>query len=324
MIKIQLGKSPLTVSRIGFGAWAIGGSWGSQSDKDSFKALHAAVDSGITFFDTAASYGNGKSEELLGKFKKERNEDIIIATKIPPAPGKWPISPYCEQNQRFSKQYLTERLEERLRLLQVDSLDLLQIHTWTRKWNKQADTFHFLQELKKQGKIKSIGISTPEHDQHAVIDLIKTGMVDSVQLIYNIFDQEAASELLPTCLEYGIGVIVRVVFDEGSLTGKFTPNYTFGSDDFRNRYFADDRLERTVRRVEAIKPIARNLNIGMPELAARFALSHRAVHTVITGIRNERQAVMNAAFGVAESLSDETLKELHSHAWNRAFWYSGK
>jgi len=324
MVNIQLGKTPLTVSRIGFGAWAIGGSWGTQSDSESMKALHVAADSGITFFDTAASYGNGKSEELLGRFKQERDEQITIATKIPPAPGKWPPSPYCEQNLRFTKEYLISKLEERLRLLKTDCLDLLQIHTWTRAWNANPETFEILQEIKTQGKIKSIGISTPEHDQNSVIDLIKSGKIDSVQLIYNIFDQEAAAELLPVCKEYGIGVIVRVVFDEGSLTGKFDSNYQFEKDDFRNRYFAGDRLERTVKRVDAIKPIAEKLKLSMPELAVRFSLSHEAVHTVITGIRTEQQAKMNALIGDKEPLPKEIIKELQEHAWNRAFWYSGK
>ncbi|TNE73108.1 aldo/keto reductase [bacterium] len=323
-MKRIFGKTGLEVSQIGFGAWAIGGSWGPQQETDSLEALNEALSNGINFIDTAASYGNGNSERVIAKSVQTRKEKPIIASKIPPTPGNWPPSPYCLESDRFPKDYLKRRLDERLEHLETPVIDLLQIHTWTRAWNRKAETFTILQEYKEQGLIKSIGVSTPEHDQHAVIDLIKDGLVDSVQLIYNIFEQEPAAELLPVCKEHTIGVIVRVALDEGSLTGKFTKDYSFAADDFRTRYFAGDRLERTVQRVEKLKPIAQDLGISMLELAVRFSLSHEAVHTVILGMRNKAQALENSRLVHAEWLPDDVLNELHKHVWNRAFWHLGK
>jgi aryl-alcohol dehydrogenase-like predicted oxidoreductase len=324
MKKRKFGNSGPEISEIGFGAWAIGGSWGKQSDNDSQEALETALDSGVNFIDTAAGYGDGKSERIIGEFLKSRSEQVNVCTKTPPAPGKWPPSPYCKIEERYSEKYLRENVEERMKNLQVESLDVLLLHTWTRAWNDKPEALMTLQKMKAEGLIKQIGISTPEHDQNCVIQLMRDGMVDVLQVIYNIFEQEPAAQLFPVAKETGTGIIVRVAFDEGVLTGKYAGNETFGPDDFRSNYFAGDRLERGVRRTEKIKKEFKESGYSMPELALKFALSHDAVSTVIPGIRNQQQAIMNTAVSALPELSEDVLIRLREHSWNRGFWYGGK
>ena len=324
MKKRKFGNNGPEVSEIGFGAWAIGGSWGKQSEEDSQQGLETALDRGVNFIDTAAGYGNGKSEKIIGKFLKSRREQVYVCTKTPPAPGKWPPSPYCKIEERYSEKYLRENVEERLNNLQVDSLDVLLLHTWTRAWNDNPVALKTLQKMKSEGLIKQVGISTPEHDQNCVVQLMRDGMVDVLQVIYNIFEQEPAAQLFPVAQETGTGIIVRVAFDEGVLTGKYTGKETFGTDDFRSNYFAGDRLERGVRRTEAIKKEFKDSGYTMPELALKFALSHEAVSTVIPGIRNQSQAIMNTSVSDLPELSDDLLIRLREHSWNRGFWYGGK
>lgn len=320
----KLGKTGVEVSEISFGAWAIGGGWGEQSDDESIAALHKAIDLGVRFIDTAAGYGDGRSERVIGKVLKDRSEKVAVATKTPPAEGPWPPTPYCNWSDRYSEAYLRENIEERLRNLDTDCIDLLQLHTWTRAWNRDPKPFEILQKLKQEGKIRSIGVSTPEQDQNSVVDLMKGGMVDSVQVIYNIFEQEPAAEILPVAQDCGVGIIVRVAFDEGSLTGKFTPDYQFGKDDFRANYFAGDRTERSVKRVEAIKSDIDGCGLTMPQFALKYVLEHPAVSCVIPGMRNVRQAELNCAVSDLPNISPEYLQKMRSHAWNRGVWYSGK
>jgi aryl-alcohol dehydrogenase-like predicted oxidoreductase len=320
----NFGHTGLQVSEIGFGAWAIGGSWGKQNEKDSLEALETALDRGVNFIDTAAGYGNGKSERIIGEFLKSRSEPVYVCTKTPPAPGKWPPSPYCRIEERYSEKYLRENVEERLRNLKTDSLDVLLLHTWTRAWNDRPLALEILQKMKSEGLIRHVGISTPEHDQNCVIQLMRDGMVDVLQVIYNIFEQEPAAQLFPVALETGTGIIVRVAFDEGVLTGKYTGNESFGTDDFRSNYYAGDRLERGVRRTEKIKEEFQGSGFSMPELALKFALSHEAVSTVIPGIRNRLQAIQNTSVSELPDLSGEQLLRLREHSWNRGFWYGGK
>jgi aryl-alcohol dehydrogenase-like predicted oxidoreductase len=281
-----LGRTDLSVSEIGFGAWAIGGGWGPQTESESIEALHKAFDLGVNFIDTAAGYGDGRSERIIGKVLKERRETIYVATKTQPAPGPWPPSPYCRADERYAENYLRQNIEERLRNLGTDCIDLLQLHTWTRAWNREPIPLKTLQKLRDEGKIRYIGLSTPEHDQNSVIELMRAGYLDAVQVIYNIFEQEPAAELLPVAAEYNVGIIVRVAFDEGVLTGKYEVDSQFPADDFRSAYFAGDRLQRAVERVEKIKKDIAGSGLNMPQVALKFALAPSAVSTVIPGMRN--------------------------------------
>ena len=318
------GRTNSKISEIGFGAWAIGGGWGAQSEADSFDALNHALDLGVTFIDTAAGYGNGKSERLIAQVLRDRKERVIVATKTPPVSGIWPPSPYCRAGERYPEKYLRENVEERLRNLNTDCLDVLQLHTWTRAWNHDPTPFAILRDLQREGKIRAIGVSTPEQDQNSVIDLMRGGWVDVVQVIYNIFEQEPAAELLPVAQQCNVGIIVRVAFDEGSLTGKWTKDTTFPPDDFRRNYFAGDRLARSVERAGKVAGTLEGSGYTMPQAALKFVLSHPAVTTVIPGIRNRRQAAANCAVSDLSAMPEELLEKLHAHNWRRAFWYGGK
>jgi len=322
----RFGRLGWKVSEIGFGAWALGGGWGAQDDAESVAALHRAFDLGCNFVDTAQGYGDGHSERVIARALREwpGTERIYVATKIPPLPGEWPPSPYDPLGERFTESYLRERLERSLRDLGTDCIDLLQLHTWTRAWNRDHWIWELLGRFREEGKIAGIGVSTPEHDQHCVVDLVRHGRVDAVQLIYNIFDQEVQAELLPAAGESDVAVIVRVAFDESALTGKLTESTRFGEGDVRSRYFAGDRLARTVRRVEEIRAAVGDREADLVTTALKFALKPAAVSTVIPGIRNVRHAEMNLSVSDQSPLTDALENELRAFNWRRAFWYSGK
>jgi aryl-alcohol dehydrogenase-like predicted oxidoreductase len=320
------GRLGWSVSEIGFGAWAIGGGWGPQSDDDSLAALRRALDLGCNFIDTAQGYGDGRSERLIAQVLADRKggSRVYVATKIPPTSGEWPPTPYDSVDERYPANYLRERLERSLRDLRTDCIDLVQLHTWTRAWNGDPRPLQTLRQLQKEGKLLGIGISTPEQDQNSLIDLMRGGWLDAVQVIYNIFEQEPQAELLPAAAEHKVGVIVRVAMDESALTGKLTPQTRFAAGDFRGNYFAGDRLERTIKRVEQIRQTIGVAEKDLPSAALKFALKPRAVSTVIPGIRNVAQAEANMAVGSAPPMGDELERKLRAHAWRRAFWYGGK
>ena len=323
------GKQGVQCSEIGFGAWAIGGSWGAQADGDSLAALHRALDLGCNFIDTAAGYGDGKSEKIIGQLLRERaaagkREKIFVATKTPPAAGDWPPSPYDRAEACYPEKYLRENLATRCANLGVEKLDLLQLHTWTRAWNRNPEPFKILRALQREGRVGLIGVSTPEQDQNCVIDLMRGGWVDSVQIIFNLFDQEPAAELLDVARECGVGVIVRVVFDEGALTGKFTAETKFAPDDFRAKYFAGDRLARAVAHADEIKRDLAGTGYTLPQAAIKWVLAHPAVSVVIPGIRNVAQAEANCGVSDLPAMPAELIERLRRHNWRRAFWYGGK
>ncbi len=354
------GQQGFNCSEIGFGAWAIGGWWGAQADTDSLATLHAALDRGCTFIDTAAGYGNGRSERLIGQVLRERaaraipSEDvrntnslanpgatsgtvritnkvsgaaaqkIFVATKTPPADGIWPPSPYCKAEERYSEKYLRENIATRLACLGTKKIDLLQLHTWTRAWNKNPTPFKVLRQLQREGLLGLIGVSTPEFDQNSVIDLMRGGWVDSVQVIYNIFDQEAAAELLDVAQECGVGIIVRVAFDEGVLTGKFTADTKFAPDDFRAKYFEGDRLGRAVAHAEAVRADLAGTGYTLAQAALKFVLAHPAVSTVIPGMRTVAQAEANCAVSDLPAMPAALVEKLRRHNWRRGVWYGGK
>ncbi|MBN1834713.1 MAG: aldo/keto reductase [Spirochaetales bacterium] len=320
------GKTGLEVSEIGFGAWAIGGSWGSQRDEDSIKALHRALDLGVNFIDTAAGYGDGRSERIVGKVLRERGEQgrVVVTTKTPPASGPWPPSPYCRWQDRYSEEYLRANVEERLRNLGTETLDVLLLHTWTRAWNRDPQPLEILSKLKKEGKLRFFGVSTPEHDQNALVQLMRDGRLDAVEVIYNIFEQEPAAEFLPEAAEKGVGVIARMPFDESALTGKLTESTRFEEGDFRNNYFMGDRLSRTVREVRKVAADLEGSGYTLPQAAIRFVLAHRAVSLTIPGMRNLQQVEANVGVSELPDMPEDLQRRLRAHNWRRAFWYEGR
>ncbi len=324
----KLGSSDWDVSEIGFGGWALGGQWGQQDDDDSVAALNKAIDLGLNFIDTAELYGNGRSERVIARVLRERSERVYVATKTPPNSGPWPPTPYCTAEERYPEDYLRANVEARLKNLGTDCLDVIQLHTWTRAFNRDPAPLEILRRLREEGKLRLIGISTPEQDQNCVVDLMRRGLLDVVQIIYNLFEQEPAAELLPVAQETGTGVIGRVVFDEGVLTGKYAKGHKFPENDFRSHYFAGDRLDRTVDRIEQIRADVAEADLAdeytPAEVALKFALAHPAVSTVIPGIRNAQQAELNVGASDKADLPNGLLTKLRRHNWLRGVWYSGK
>ena len=317
----KLGKTGLIVSEIGFGAWGIGGTgWLGAEDTESLRALHRAIDLGVTFIDTALGYGNGHSEELVGRVVRERREEVVVATKIPPANRIWPAPDGIDPEEAFPAAHVRECVQRSLSNLGVDAIDVEQFHVWSDEWVGRGSWEEAIADLKAEGKIRNFGVSINDHQPANALELVRSGVVDTVQVIYNVFDQSPEDELLPTCVEHGVGVIVRVPFDEGALTGRIGPDTTFDEGDFRNSYFADGRKEQVWERTEAIVD---DLGIGrddLAEVALRFILSNPAVSTVIPGMRTVRNVERNTAVGDGRGLPADQLERLRAHRWVRNFY----
>lgn len=316
----DFGKSGLRVSDIGYGAWGIGKSmWIGADDAESLRSLHAAHDAGVNFFDTALAYGDGHSEQLISRaFGQSR--DVIIASKVPPKDSVWDIKSGAPLQKTFPKKYVLSCLDLTLKHLGREQIDIYQFHTWHDDWANDPEWQETVGELKSSGKVRLVGISVQNHQPGNVLKALSTGLVDSVQVIYNIFDQSPEGELFPYCQQHGIGVIVRVPFDEGALTGKLTPDTKFPDGDFRHFYFHSNRKQQVW---DAVQAIVRDTGISLddlPTLALRFCLSPPAVSTVIPGMRNVRHVAANVAASDAGPLPPETLQKLRAHRWVRNFW----
>jgi aryl-alcohol dehydrogenase-like predicted oxidoreductase len=316
-----LGKTGLTVSEVGYGAWGIGKSnWIGASDDESIKALHRSIDLGLNFIDTALGYGEGHSERLVGGLIRERSETIYVATKIPPKNGQWPAQSGVPVAETFPAEHVIVCTEESLKNLGLETIDVQQFHVWSDEWVGQGDWLEAVQKFKQQGKLKHFGVSINDFQPENAIKLVETGVVDTVQVIYNIFEQSPEDQLFPACERHQVGVIVRVALDEGGLTGKITPDTTFEESDFRSKYFRGDRKQQVYERVQNI---ASDLNIApdqMAETALRFVLSHRAVSTVIPGMRSVRNVERNCQAGDGRGLPREQVEKLKAHRWIRNFY----
>ena len=319
MKKRTLGRTGWSVSEIGFGAWGIGAKWwGPTDDRASLDALAAAWDAGINFFDTAYVYGDGHSEQLIAKALA--GKPAVVATKVPPKNDVWPAKSGSPVNESFPADWIRSCTERSLKNLKRDALDLQQLHVWTDSWLAKDEWKETVARLKKEGKIRAFGVSINDHDPNSAVELVASGLVDTVQVIFNIFDQSPAEKLLPLCKEHNVGVIVRVPLDEGGLTGTLTKDTTFPKGDFRGSYFRGDNLTQTVTRVDKLKGLLNGEAQTMPELALRFLLSHDAVSTVIAGMRQKKNVAMNTAVSDGRALSPSLMGELKKHAWARNFY----
>jgi aryl-alcohol dehydrogenase-like predicted oxidoreductase len=315
----RLGRTGLSVSEIGYGAWGIGGSmWLGAEDQESLRALRRAIDLGVNFIDTAAAYGNGHSERLVGEVVRERDERIVGASKIPPKNFEWPART-GDPDEAFPASHIRKWTERTLSNLGMDVLDIQQFHVWNDEWVGRGSWHDAIQALRDEGKLRFFGVSINDLQPANAIRLIETGQVDTVQVIYNIFEQAPEDELLAACERNDVGVIARVPLDEGSLTGRLTPESTFPEGDFRNDYFSGERsLDKVDQRVRAI---LEDLAIEREDLAAvalRYVLSHPAVSTVIPGMRSVRNVERNAALGDGEGLPEEQVRALKAHRWDVA------
>jgi aryl-alcohol dehydrogenase-like predicted oxidoreductase len=319
------GRAGAPVSEIGYGGWGIGGSWwGKADDAAALAALRRAVELGIDVFDTALVYGWGHGEKLMGRAIREAGRDrIFVASKVPPKDRRWPARNDTPAADAFSGDWIARCAETSLENLGVERLDLLQFHVWSDRWMEETDVWlPAVQGLKAAGKVRFWGVSLNDHEPDNGLKLVASGLADSVQVIYNVFDQAPAARLLPLCREKGVAVIVRCPFDEGSLTGAFTPDTRFDEGDFRRNYFNPARMPEVLSRVEALRPLLAAEGRTMPQGALKFCLSHPAVTTVIPGMRRVSRVEENVRAADGAPLSPALLDELKSHAWARNFYAS--
>lgn len=317
----RLGSTNLQVSEIGYGAWGIGGNqWLGGRDDESQRALQRAFELGLNFIDTALAYGDGHSEKLVGQAIKSAANRIYIATKIPPKNRVWPASPSTPISEVFPYSYIIESTEQSLKNLGIEQIDLQQYHVWDDAWVGTDEWRRAIEDLTKTGKVRYFGVSISDHNPDSALEVVKTGMVDTVQVIYNIFDQTPEKNLFPLCQERQIGVLARVPLDEGGLTGTITEQTRFEPGEFRESYFRGDRKRQVVEHVEALKKDLGERKATLPQIALQFCLSHPAVSTVIPGMRRISTVESSCAVSDFGKLDDETLAMLKRHAWSRNFY----
>jgi aryl-alcohol dehydrogenase-like predicted oxidoreductase len=311
-----LGRTGWQVSEIGYGMWGLAG-WTGSDDEESMLSLHRAVKLGCNFFDTAWAYGNGRSEELLGQLVRAYpDRKLYVASKIPPKNFKWPAEPQYSLDDCYPPDHIRQYVESSLKNLGLPQMDLIQFHTWDDSWASDPRWQRALDDLKREGLIMATGISVDRWEPANAIEALRTGSIDAVQVIYNIFDQNPEDELFPVCRELNIGVIARVPFDEGTLTGTLTLDSKWPEGDWRNSYFVPENLKASVERAEALRPLMPE-EMTMPEMALRFILSNPDVSTIIPGMRKLKNTEMNIATSDAGGLSSDLIQSLRAHRWER-------
>ncbi len=315
-----LGRTRLEVSEIGFGAWGISGQmWIGARDDESLRALECAVDAGLSFIDTALAYGDGHSERLVGRVL-QRHPKLVVATKVPPKNEIWPAQPGVPIGQVFPYDYIISSTEQSLKNLGVETVAVQQLHVWSPEWVARDEWRKAAERLKRDGKIRCFGISVNDHQPESVMEVIRSGLVDTIQVIYNIFDQSPEDALLGLCEERNVGVIARCPFDEGSLTGAIRPDTVFPPEDWRNQYFRGKRKKQVLERVERLRRLVAPHTASLADAALRFCLSHPALSTVIPGMRTARHVEENCASSDRGPLPPALLQALKTHRWVRNFY----
>jgi aryl-alcohol dehydrogenase-like predicted oxidoreductase len=310
------GRTGWKISEIGYGMWGLAG-WTGNDDKETLSSLDYAVEAGCNFFDTAWGYGEGASERILGDLlKRNSSKKLYVATKIPPKNFKWPSKSHYKLEECFPAEHIIKYTEMSLKNLGVERIDLQQFHVWEDSWAQHEEWQKAVEHLKAQGKIAAMGISVNRWEPANCIDTIKTGLIDGIQVIYNIFDQNPEDELFPACKENNVGVIARVPFDEGTLTGLLTKESKFPEGDWRATYFVPENLISSVEHADKLKPLVPS-DMKMPEMALRFILSNKEVATTIPGMRKLHHAKSNLAVSDGKGLSKELLEKLKEHRWDR-------
>ena len=289
-------------------------------DEESLAALRLAVSLGLNFIDTALAYGDGHSEQLVGRVVRESAGKIYVATKVPPKNRIWPARAGIPLQQVFPEDYVVQSTETSLRNLGLETIDLQQLHVWNPEWTAREEWRNAFDRLKRSGKVRAVGVSINDHQPDTALDLIDTGLIDTVQVIYNIFDQTPQQRLFPKCIEKDIGVLARVPFDEGSLTGNITGSTTFPPGDFRNHYFRGDRKRQVEEHIGALLNDLKFTRDKLPETALRFCISPPAVSTAIPGMRSRRSVEANCRVPDEGALSPDVLDRLKHHAWTRNFY----
>ncbi|HEX6076511.1 MAG TPA: aldo/keto reductase [Micromonosporaceae bacterium] len=316
----RFGRLGWMVSDVGYGMWGIAGGaggWSGADDAEGNAALDEAVRLGCTFYDTAWIYGRGHSEELLGELlRRHADRRLHVATKIPPKDRRWPSTRESKLSEVFPVDHMWEYLHKSLANLGVNCVDLLQFHVWEDSWATDPAWQEPVREMKERGLIRGVGISINRWEPWNVLETLRTGLIDAVQVIYNIFDQAPEDELFPACQELDIAVIARVPFDEGTLTGTLTRDSTWPEGDWRNSYFVPENLNASVQHAERLAKLVPEA-MTMPELALRFILRNPTVSTVIPGMRKLRHVRQNLATSDPPPLDAALMAELRRHRWDR-------
>ena len=312
----RFGRMGWEVSELGYGMWGMGG-WSGSDDEASLQALQRSVDLGCNFFDTAWGYGEGRSEALLGKLVRANpSQRLFTATKIPPKNFQWPSRRQFTLDDCFPPEHIEEYVHRSLENAGLERFDLMQFHTWEDAWLGDDRWAHKMDDLRRQGLIGAVGISINRWEPWNGVAAVRSGLIDAVQVIYNVFDQNPEDELFPACREADVAVIARVPFDEGSLTGTLTKESRWPEGDWRNTYFVPENLIPSVERAEALRPLV-PAGMTMPEMALRFILNNPVVSTIIPGMRKISHVESNIAASEAGALSKELHDELRHHRWDR-------
>jgi aryl-alcohol dehydrogenase-like predicted oxidoreductase len=313
----RFGRMGWQVSEIGYGMWGMG-DWKDSDDTQSRRALQHAVDLGCNFFDTAWAYGSGHSESLLGDLVRDNpGKKLYTATKIPPKNFKWPSRREFSLEDCFPPEHIEAYVHKSLENAGLESFDLVQFHTWEDSWLKDERWVNAMQDLRRQKLFQAIGISINRWEPWNGVETVRSGLVDAVQVIYNIFDQNPEDELFPACREKDVAVIARVPFDEGTLTGKLTPESTWPKGDWRNTYFVPDNLRSSLEHAERLKPLIPE-GMDMPDMALRFILNNPDVSTIIPGMRSLKHVESNIACSEAGPLPEDLREKLRPHRWERS------
>jgi aryl-alcohol dehydrogenase-like predicted oxidoreductase len=316
----RFGRTGWEVSEVGYGMWGMAG-WTGSADQESLNSLDRAVALGCNFFDTAWAYGDGHSEQLLGQLlKRHSGARLYTATKIPPKNRRWPARPEYSLDDVYPPDYIREYTEKSLKNIGVDAIDLQQFHVWSDTWASDERWQRAASKLKEEGLVGAIGISINRWQPANVLRALDTGLIDAVQVVYNVLDQNPEDELFPYCREHDIAIVARVPFDEGSLTGTLTVQSSWPDGDFRNIYFRPENLLPTLERIEKLRP-AIPKGMTMPELALRHILQSPDVSTVIPGMRKLKHVEENIATSDGRPLSDAVMAELRRHRWDRTVDY---
>ena len=312
----RFGRTGWVASEIGYGMWGMGG-WSGSDDAESLQSLQRSVELGCNFFDTAWAYGEGHSEQLLGKLLRQNpGETLYTATKIPPKNLEWPSRREFTLEECYPPDHIQDYVHRSLKNVGVEYFDLIQFHTWEDSWLEDDRWVKKLDELRRQGKIRAVGISINRWEPWNGVQAVRSGLIDAVQVIYNIFDQNPEDELFPACQEMDVAVIARVPFDEGSLTGTLNLDSKWPQGDWRNTYFVPENLKASVERAERLNPLL-PLGMTMPEIALRFILNNPVVSTIIPGMRRLRHVEGNLAASDAGPLPATLHTVLRAHRWER-------
>lgn len=312
----EFGATGWKVSEVGYGMWGMAG-WKGSDDQQSRVSLDLAVEQGVNFFDTAWGYGEGHSERLLGELlRRHPDKKLYTASKIPPRNFKWPARPEYRMEDSYPASHMKEYTEKTLGNLGVEQIDLLQFHTWDDTWADGQEWQRTVEDLKREGKVAAMGISMNRWEPENGLKALETGLLDAVQVIYNVFDQAPEDTLFPFCRQHGIAIIARVPFDEGTLTGNITRDTVFPEGDWRASYFVPENLRASADRADRLRPLVPE-GMSMAQMALRFILENEAVATVIPGMRKRNHVLDNTAASDGKGLSGDLIKALRSHRWDR-------